>query len=225
MSGVVSGIGKVFKTVTSGISRVGKAITGVGASVFTAGAAPGGVAAATQAGGTLSNILLGAAKQAGIGALVGGAIGAATGQGFKKGALWGGLGGAALGGLSAAAGGAQQIAGTVPADTATGVAPTGVAATPSGGGGFMKFLQSEGGGALAGNVIAGVGQGLAGYAQQKAEEEKDQRLRDSYSVDPSVYIQPRPTTPPAQLQTPAQAYSRPRYAYDPSVGRIMPVGA
>ena len=41
MSGIVSGIGKVFSTVTSGVARVGKAIMGVGATTFTAGAATG----------------------------------------------------------------------------------------------------------------------------------------------------------------------------------------
>ena len=83
MSGIVSGIGKVFSTVTSGVARVGKAIMGVGATTFTAGAATG--AAPLASGGlagivqkftgtsTLGNILTGAITQAGYGALIGGA--------------------------------------------------------------------------------------------------------------------------------------------------------
>ena len=54
MSGIVSGIGKVFSTVTSGVARVGKAIMGVGATTFTAGAATG---AAPLASGGLAGIV------------------------------------------------------------------------------------------------------------------------------------------------------------------------
>lgn len=105
MSGVVSGITKVFSAVGSATARVGKAVAGVGASVFTAGAATGagslasgGLSGAVQsvAGkGVLSNVLTGAIKMAVPGAV----IGAVTGQGVMKGALMGGLGGAVMGGM------------------------------------------------------------------------------------------------------------------------------
>ena len=150
MSGIVSGIGKVFSTVTSGVARVGKAIMGVGATTFTAGAATG--AAPLASGGlagivqkftgtsTLGNILTGAITQAGNGALIGGAVSAMTGGSFGKGALIGGLGGAVSGGLFGAAGlnpdpltrgfarppGVDS--GITTASTTTGVAPTGATA-------------------------------------------------------------------------------------------------
>lgn len=225
MSGIASGITKIFTTVGSAAARVGKAVAGVGSSLFTAGASTGGIASAASGGGVLGNILTGAVKQAGIGALLGGGVSAATGGDFGKGALWGGLAGAATGGLMGAAG-AQQV---VAAETPTGVAPTGnsavPAATASTSGGLMSFLQSEGGGALAGNLIAGVGQGLSAYSAQKAVEDQEKRLRKSYSVDPSVYVQPKATTPAGQLQTPQQAYSRMRNQYDPALGRIVKVPA
>jgi len=286
MSGIASGIGKVFSAVGSAAARVGSAFTGVGATTFTAGAAAAapsmatgglsGIVSSFTGGGVLGNIITGAVTQAGYGALIGGAVGAMTGQGFGKGALMGGLGGAVTGGLFGAAGvnpdpltkgfGQSQQSGVVPVEgTATGAAPTGstasapldypssrvaqangditgsvtpaasaVAAAPaaaSGGGGLGKFLSSEAGGGL----IAGVGRGLGAYmdSKQRAEEaekdrqflrDKEQRLQDSYSVDPSALNGPVAVDTTAR-PTPAQAYGRTRYEYDPAQGRIVSVPA
>ncbi|MCV0395485.1 MAG: hypothetical protein K5872_22315 [Rhizobiaceae bacterium] len=144
MSGLVSGIGKIFQTVTSGIARVGKAVMGVGSTLFTAGAASGAAPMASgglsgfiqnfTGGGVLGNVLTGAITQAGYGALIGGAVGALTGQGFGKGALMGGLGGALMGGIAGSQGinldpfaGGQQAtdSGITSSISPTGAAPTG----------------------------------------------------------------------------------------------------
>ena len=144
MSGIVSGITKTFTAVGSAAARVGQSIAAVGATVFTSGAATGASsmasgglsAAASSMGGVLGNVLTGAIKQGAIGALIGGGISALTGNGFSKGALIGGLGGAVTGGLSGYAGSGTLPAGAAAppagdaglaaANTATGVAPTGV---------------------------------------------------------------------------------------------------
>ena len=108
MSGVVSGIGKVFSAVGNTAAKVTKSIASVGATVFTAGAATG-AAPIAQGGlsnifgqGTLGKVIQGAVSRAVPGALMGGAVGALTGQGFMKGAMIGGLGGAAFGGAEGA---------------------------------------------------------------------------------------------------------------------------
>ncbi|MCO5072123.1 MAG: hypothetical protein M9944_13035 [Rhizobiaceae bacterium] len=228
MSGIAAGITKTFQVVGSAAARVGSAVAGVGSSLFTAGASSAGIAGAAGSGGVLGNILTGAIKQAGIGALLGGTISAATGGSFGKGAMWGGIAGAATGGLGGlmTASGAPQV---VAAQTPTGVAPTGSSAVPaataSTSNGLMSFLKSEGGGALAGNLIAGVGQGLSAYSQQKAIEDQQKNLQKSYSVDPSAYVEGgrsmqanRPDMPTAD-----QAYTRTRNQYDPAKGRIVKV--
>ena len=250
MSGIISGIAKVFTSVASGVAKIGGAVKGVGATLFTSGAASGGaiggVIKSVTGTGVLGNILTGAVKQAGIGALIGGAIGAATGQGFGKGALYGGLGGAVTGGLSGA--GLFSSAGVVPGDTATGVTPTGssagsgaaaAAATPAApaaqtGNGLGSFLNSETGGSL----VAGLGEGLMSYAQGKADtqareddrqflRDKEQRLTDSYNVAPEALpgggtMAALPTT---QRPTPAQKFERRRYQYNPESKQIESVSA
>lgn len=286
MSGLASGIGKVFSTVGKAAARVSQAVLGVGATTFTAGAASGaapmatggfgGVLQSLTGGGVLGNVLTGAIKQAGYGALIGGAIGAMTGQGFGKGAMIGGLGGAVSGGLMSAAGigmtpATPSGAGTVPADTPTGFAPTGStdpasarvaaahgtptiytpdggmdvagagapAAAPAsgGGGGFGQFLQSEAGGSL----IAGIGKGMGDYALAKMkmgenqkdrdfERDREQRLQDSYDVDPAALHGAAPVDD-TQRPTPAEKYNRQgsvgkfRYEYSPEARRIVRVPA
>lgn len=282
MSGIASGIGKVFTSVVSGVRHIGQAVMGVGATAFTAGAAnaaapmaTGGFSGVIQnlaGGGVLGNILSGAVRQAGYGALLGGAIGAATGQGFGKGALIGGLGGAVTGGLSGLGGGKGLFAaaglqpggsGVIPGNTATGMVATGstasgagqplqsgyagapaqvAATTPtSAGGGLFSFLNSEAGGGL----LAGLGQGLMGYqqAQAAADEsqadrqfllDKEQRLRDSYNIDPNLLPGNTPTYQPQALPGATTASSTAsaqqpttgakfRYEYDPSVKKIVRV--
>lgn len=150
MSGVVSGIGKVFSSVGSTVAKVGKAVVGVGATAFTAGAASsapplasGGLAGFVQkftGTGVLGNVLTGAVTQAGYGAL----IGAVTGAGAGKGALIGGITGGLMGGAGLnpdpltkgfgrppdavsgnGLGAGTERTGLVKADTPTGVTPTG----------------------------------------------------------------------------------------------------
>lgn len=205
MSSVATGIGKVFSSVASTAVKVGSAVASVGTSLFTTGAASGagsmasgGLSAAASSFGksTLGNVLTGAIRQAGFGALAGGAIGAVTGQGFMKGALIGGAGGALMGGVTGAmaptggmmaSGGVPgaPTTGSVPAATATGFAPTGQT-----GGGLMSFLNSEGGAGM----VAGLGQGLMEWQKMKAQQdeydnqrnftrEQQQRVTDSYKVD------------------------------------------
>lgn len=108
------------------------------------------------------------------GALVGGVISKATGGSFGKGALFGALGGAALGGLGGLGSGAAGAAGS--AAGAAGSAATGAAGTGLFSGGF-------------GSVI---GQGLASGAQawlgakesadeREAIEDQEQRRVDRFS--------------------------------------------
>jgi hypothetical protein len=205
MSSVATGIGKAFTAVASTATKVGSAVAGVGTSLFTAGAASG--AGSMASGGlsgvassfgksTLGNVLSGAIRTAGFGALAGGVVGAATGQGFMKGALIGAAGGGIMGGISGAmapTGGVMATGGvpgattgSVPASTATGFAPTG----QTGGGGLMSFLNSEGGAGL----VAGLGEGLMEWQKMKAQQdeydnqrnftrEQQQRVTDSYKID------------------------------------------
>lgn len=243
MSGIVNGISKVFSTVTSGVARVAKAVTGVGATAFTAGAASGagsmasgglnGVISSFTGGGVLSNILTGAIKQAGYGALIGGAIGAVTGQGFAKGAMYGAIGGAVTGGLGAAfAPGTQppavqsvQAAGSLPAATPTGLSPTGTAAAPVAAAepasGLGRFLTSEAGGSM----IAGLGQGIMAWQGAKEEREtrerEQKRLTDSYNVDPSA-LAPSTQVVASDRPSPSEQYGRPqRWRYDSEARRMV----
>ena len=82
MSGVLTGIGKVFTSVVGKISTsLGGAVTGVGGAVATANAA-GGVGAAASGGGALSHILNGASKlSSNVIAPVGNGLATASGGG------------------------------------------------------------------------------------------------------------------------------------------------
>jgi len=145
MSGLVSGITKIFTSIGTGLSAtLGSAVRAVGATFFTASAATGtGLAEASSGGGilggllggggsVLGNILGGAVRMALVGGLTGGLIGAVTGKGFGRGFETGALIGGGIGAL----GGAFQPTGLeaapasatggplVPApDTATGAQP------------------------------------------------------------------------------------------------------
>ncbi len=121
-----------------------------------------------------------------------------------------------------------QAHGDITGSVSSAAAPAAAAAS---GGGFGKFLSSEAGGGL----IAGVGKGLGAYMDAKQREDeaqkdrkflrdKEQRLQDSYSVDPSALHGPAPVDTTAR-PTPAQAYGRTRYEYSPEQGRIIQVPA
>lgn len=117
----------------------------------------------------------------------------------------------------------------------------GAAAAPAaaaGGGGLLGFLGTETGG----NVISGLGQGaLAYYQNQSAEKarkmqaeeydkgraaelEKEMRIRNSYNMSPAAYESAAPVDTTVR-PTPAQAYGRTRYSYDPEAGRVISVPA
>ena len=117
MSGVVKSAKKVFKKVGKAARKVLPIALGVGAVVFTAGAAlgvgsmAGGWGAAVGKltsgfgmSGTLGNIVTGAVTQAGYGAAMGAATSAITGGDIGDGAFYGAATGAATGGISGALG-------------------------------------------------------------------------------------------------------------------------
>ncbi len=212
MSGVATGLTKVFTTVGSGIAKVGKAVTGVAASVFTGGAASGagslasgGLSGLASGGGTLSSLLGGAAKVAS------GIFGAATGS-------------PGMGALVDAAGSALSGA-TTPAATATGFAATGTT-----GGGFGSIFNGE----TLGGLVGGLGEGWMEAEKIKAIEAEKQRdrdfeqkkiddIRNSYAVDPSVYSS-APATTAIDAPTPDKRFGK-RLQWDPGMGRIINVEA
>lgn len=258
MSGVVSGITKVFSAVGQTAAKVSQAVVGVGASAFTAGAATGarsmavgGLSGVAGSAGrtTLGNMISGAVRQAGYGALIGAGVGAVTGQGALKGAMYGGLGGALTGAVSGAMQPTALGAGGVPAG-GTGVqpnsyAPTGInpagsampAVTPpsqspilqpaastvnTAGGGLgskiKNFLFSEGGGQMIAGLGGGLLQGMAKRDELAAAKEladadrrfileREQRLTNSYNVDPTALAGSRSK----------------RYRFDPDIGEVVPV--
>ena len=138
MSGVVKGIGKVFKKVGKFVRKVAPYALAAAAVVFTAGAAipaigTGLLGGATLSGtlgagvtsilgsGSLSTIVTGALTKAAYGAVIGGVTSKLTGGKFSDGLKKGAIGGAILGGLSAGAGELGLFGG--PATASTGATP------------------------------------------------------------------------------------------------------
>jgi len=223
MSGVISGITKIFKPIASVATKVLLPIVGIGASLFTGGAAmglpsllAGGFSALTGLGGVFGQVSGVAAQRAGVG------------QSAEGGGLFSGLSGGAGPAVGSPAGGAMaasglqapmmDVGGAKSADTSPLTAQ--MLATPTGGNQFFKSL--EGGGLLSG-LGAGVNNWLAAKQQEDllnrslASRErmqdkeigyltdKEQRLRDSYSVGASAH----------------QPQVRPRYRYDRESGAIV----
>ena len=117
------------------------------------------------------------------------------------------------------AGATTNLASTIPMTTANLTAPT--LASGGGGlggalGGFMKENPL-----VAGQMIAGLGQGLLGYAGAKAQAKQDEknwnRVADSYSSE--GLLEPTGTDYGAGRPTPAQKYQR--FGYDPRTGQIV----
>ncbi|WP_049976332.1 hypothetical protein [Azospirillum sp. B506] len=112
MSGVIKGVGKVFKRVGSGAAKILPVALAAGAVMFTAGNALGvtsswgdAVKSVTDSlgmGSTLSNVISGAVTNAGYGAVAGGAMGAIAGGSMLAGAQYGAAAGAVLGGAKGA---------------------------------------------------------------------------------------------------------------------------
>ncbi len=96
MSGVIKGVGKVFKRVASSASKILPVALAAGAVMFTAGNALGvtsswgdAVKSVTDSlgmGSTLSNVISGAVTNAGYGAVAGAATSAIAGGDVMKGA-------------------------------------------------------------------------------------------------------------------------------------------
>lgn len=116
MSGVVKGVGKIFKKVLKVVKKVAPVVLAAAAIYMTAGAALGvssaaggwGAAASSLSSnlglsGTLGKIVTGAVTQAGYGAAIGAATSAVTGgnimDGMQRGALTGAVTGGVTGGL------------------------------------------------------------------------------------------------------------------------------
>jgi len=215
MSGLLSGIGKVFSPIIDGIGRVGQAITGVGATGFTAAAATGaapiasgglsGVIGSLFGGkGVLGNILNGLTSVAGAGPA--GVITAGAGA----------LPAAAAKGFGAALTGPALDTGLVTAATPTGLAATG----STGFGAVGDFLSSETGG----NLLAGIGKGIGSYQEQEAQTARDQalydfknaqeqRLRDSYEVPANAFAGNQGSPDNTPRPTPGQRWDRTHYRY------------
>lgn len=138
MSGALKSVKKVFKKAVKVVRKVAPVALGVGALVFTAGAALGVPAMAggwsgavsslvgkTGATGMLGSVLSGAIEKAGYGAIIGGVIGGK--DGLEKGALGGAVVGGVMGGFNYNPNTAAAISGTPP----PGSAPPSQAATPT----------------------------------------------------------------------------------------------
>ena len=225
MSGLVSGISKVFSSIVGGLSTsLGSAVTGVGATVATAGAATGG----GLFSGGISSIVGGLSGGGGVlGNILGGVLNVATR----------GLGGLVETGLSAGNGlmsafgtGAVDAAATT-AGIGGGMAQGAAAAAP----GFLDkagdFLMSEQGAGL----IGGLGKGWAEYEKMGMEQEeaqknrdyllaKEMRIRDSFDVPASALPDGASTgvVKDVPRPTPTQQFGRDfDMVYDPSLGQIV----
>jgi hypothetical protein len=203
MSGLASGVTKIFTSIGTGLAKIPQAIRAVGASLFTAGGSSGSLfKSLLGTGSTLGNMFAGVKSVLGLSPL--GAVGDAVATTATT--LGGGLGSA----LPAVATAAVEGAGTVAANTATGVVPKLT--------GFGSFLRDPD--VLAAGITAG-GAFLGAKAQADAEEQarqdvlnKEKRLTNSYNVNPNSLVgspqmvasaQPtraQPTTVPSRLRTP-----------------------
>lgn len=265
MSGLVSGIGKVFSTVGNAATRVASSVLGVGAATQTAAVATGAGSMASgglngflsnlTGGGVLGNVVSGAIKQAGYGALLGGIVGAVTGQGFGKGALMGAAGGALTGGLMA--GMRTQPTGTISADTPTGLSPTG-STNPGGldpsiptGGSYLvtgpgqaaataaktaastsTVPASSAGGfpsflnsETGGGLLAGLGKGASDYFTMKTKIDAEKDMQERELG----YLRDKDQRIQDSYSVADSSFAAPpgkmRYEYDPKQGKIVMVGA
>jgi hypothetical protein len=239
MSGVISGIAKIFKPIVSVATKIIKPIAAVGATLFTGGAAlgagpaiGGGLGGILSLGGTLANIAgtaFGRAGWQGAGAQGSGTATAWGGQdvggggspprGLMSGTVGNGLGE----GSSSYDGGGMSFSGNY-AEGVGDVTQQNIT-TPTTGGGLFGSVQG-------GSMLAGLGGGLSQWMQSRQEQrmmeaqlksrekiaqneldfmrDKEERVRDSYRVAPSAH---------------ESAPQRVRYQYDRESGRVVPVSA
>lgn len=146
MSGVIKGIGKVFKAVVKVVKKVAIPALVIGAAVFTGGAALGllpALGTTLGLGAGLTSIL----SAAGTGALVGGGTALLTGGNVLKGMTTGFAVGGVTGGIGMALGGAGAAAASGGTATLTGSSTLANAAAT--GGNFMNGLGAGLGSAVA----------------------------------------------------------------------------
>lgn len=219
MSGIVSGIAKAFTSVASGVSTaIGSAVSGVGAIVGTAASA-----GSSLFGGGGSSLIGSLGGSGGIlGSLLNGAVNVVSkGVGAVSDFAFGG-GATALGDATSSIGGGMAAGASAAGGAA--IAPSFLSKAGS-------FLGSEQGAGL----IGGIGKGLMAYEQDQTyadEKQKDrdyllgkeQRIRDSFNVDPASLPNGASAGPadPTQRPTPATQYGRDfDMVYDPQLGRIV----
>lgn len=200
MSGILKGIGKVFKKVVKVVKKIALPALAIGAVVLTGGAALGLLPAVGKVigglglGATVTSVLTGAVTAAGYGAVIGGVTGGKDGfmKGAGIGAISGGLLGAVAPGLlakipgampgggaaAAAPGSLAMDAGTaaiagVPAAAAPAVAtaaPAAIAVGTTAPVASGSIVKGLLASPILGQVVGGIGQGMAAKAQA---EEKD----------------------------------------------------
>lgn len=143
MSGVVKGIGKVFKKVIKNLPKIITSAIAVAAIYFTAGAALGVVGMAGGWGGAVAGLNLGpvlggAITSAGYGAAIGGVVSGVTGgdvmKGMQRGAATGAIAGGLTGAITGSGSALDPLAETgagAPATEAAGADPSSLGSMPA----------------------------------------------------------------------------------------------
>ena len=247
MSGILKGVGKVFKKVFKVVKKVAPIALAVGAIVLTGGAAIGALPAVGSVLGGLglsagvTTALTSAVTMAGWGGLAGLVMGGP--KGMVKGALMGGLTGGLLGGVgmlgaaapAAGAGGSLiesgvagggYLASAAPAAAAGGAAAPAAAAASGGGGFSLSGLLGNGG---LGTILSGVGGGLSKAGDAKAEEkllkQKQKQIAENYNINggPLAESLLSPWAHPGYNASPEldPYQSTTQWEYDPEQGRMV----
>ena len=205
-----AGAAAVCGAAAGAVRATGAAACGAGAALFTGSAATGtGIGSLSNAfsGGTLGSLAQGVSNL----------FGAVMGQ---PGALVSGLGSALGGTATSATGALPAMAG------GAGAAADIAASTGAAGGGLGKFLSSEAGAGM----LQGIGEYYAENERMKAleeeydkrrefERESQQRITDSYDVDPSVLVGGPPPSAPNMAQRAQQRTSPRRFQDSRSRGK------
>lgn len=239
---MAGGWGGAVSSVFGGGSTIGNMLTGA-VTQAGYGAALGGAASMIGGGSFSDGAAAGAAAgavggglMAGMGGgtdLLAGKVGQSTANRFDT--AWSTAAGGGQGNMTPDAVG-QFAAGkglTAPTPTPTVAGASMPAPAAAGGNGLMSFLKDNQ--AVVGQTLSGLGsglmQGLAAKDAAAAREKEQQRVTDSYGVDPNTLAglgsSPQTTT---GAPTPAEAYSRRdasapksgkgRYKFNPTSGTI-----
>lgn len=170
MSGIIKGIGKVFKKIVKVVKKVALPALAIGAAIVTGGAALGIMPGLASLGGSigLSAGLTSVLSTAGTGALLGGGMSLLTGGNPIKGMTAGFIGGAAVGGLGQVLQPAAQ--GATQAATSAGNIATGFD-TPITASNWQSAIgggAAQGGGGAASQGVQGLGTSLGTTAANTA---------------------------------------------------------